>query len=81
MEFVIFERADSALLVVPAMFKAPLGCGDLQQLRPLGRCDVELEDFSPDVVASLGLHGFAQIQGDDLARIRPLLQRIGIAAS
>lgn len=74
MEFVVFERADSALLIVPAMFRAPVSCGDTHELRTVGRCDIELGTFSPRVVTELGLHGFASVDGADLEHLRPHLR-------
>lgn len=74
MEFIIFERADSALLVVPALFQPPVACGRGAALRIVGRCDVEIEDFSPRVAAELADAGFAHVEGDDWAVLQPFLR-------
>jgi hypothetical protein len=76
MEFIIFERADSALLVVPALFQPPVACGRDGPLRVLGRCDVEIEDFSPRVAAELAAAGFAHVEGADWALLRPFLHDV-----
>jgi len=73
MEFLVFRRTDSALLVVPAMFQPPLACGSPRDLQTLGRCDLDLDAFSPRIVADLGLQGFALIEDRDLEVLRSQL--------
>lgn len=74
MEFVIFQRADSALLVVPALFQPPISSQASGPIHAVGRCDVELDDFSPAVAASLSEKGFAEIDDGDLQVVRSALE-------
>ena len=69
MEFLVFSRADSALLVVPALFQPPLACRRTSSITLAAVCDLELDDFAPDVVAALARDGFASIRGPDLERV------------
>lgn len=75
MEFLVFERADSALIVVPALFQPPLACQRQGPVHLVGRCDLELEDFSPAVAAALAEAGFANVDGADWLVLQPRLQR------
>lgn len=70
MDFVIFRRADSALLVVPALFQPPIACTLGGPMQRLGHCDLEIERFSPRVAAQLAEAGFALVTDDDLDVVR-----------
>ena len=76
MEFLVFQRADSALIVVPALFQPPLACQRHGPIHLVGRCDLELEDFSPSTAAALAEEGFARVEGADWHMLRPRLQRV-----
>lgn len=76
MEFLVFQRADSALIVVPALFQPPMACQRHGPVHLVGRCDLELEDFSPAVAAALAEEGFARVDGPDWAVLQSRLQRL-----
>ena len=65
MEFLVFRRTDSVLVVVPSMFQPPLSSRQGGTLSFAGVCEVEIGDFTPDVVAALTQDGFACIPGPD----------------
>lgn len=65
MEFLVFRRTDSALVVVPAMFEPPLACRRDGMLTFAAVCDIDLDAFTPDVVAALSAHGYACVRGPD----------------
>jgi len=67
MEFLVFRRTDSALVVVPAMFQPPLACRRHGALTFAAVCDIDLDAFTPDVMTALALDGFACIRGPDWA--------------
>ena len=64
MEFLVFRRADSALVVVPAMFEPPLA-SRRDGLAFTAVCDIDLDAFTPDVIEALERDGFACIRGPD----------------
>lgn len=70
MEFLVFQRADSALLVVPALFEPPLACQRAGAAHAIGRCDIELDGFSPAVADAPAARGYASAVGDDLLTLR-----------
>lgn len=72
MEFLVYRRADSVLLVVPAMFRPPLACRRAGPLAFAEVCDIDLEAFTPDVVEALSTEGFACIRGPDWATLAEL---------
>lgn len=76
MEFLVFQRADSALIVVPALFQPPLACQRQGAVHLVGRCDLELDDFSPAVAAALADAGFAHVEGADWLILKPRLQKV-----
>lgn len=65
MELLVFRRTDSALVVVPAMFQPPLACRRDGLLVFSAVCDIEVDDFTDDVVAALARDGFAVVRGPD----------------
>ena len=65
MEFLVFRRTDSALVVVPAMFQPPLACRRDGILTFAAVCDIDLDAFTPDVVAALSADGYACVRGPD----------------
>lgn len=65
MEFLVFQRTDSALLVVPAMFQPPMACRRDGALQFYAVCDIDLDTFTPEVIAALHQDGFACIRGPD----------------
>ena len=79
MEFLVFQRADSALIVVPALFQPPLACQRQGPVHLVGRCDLELEDFSPAIATALAEAGFARVDGPDWHLLQPRLQRVHAA--
>jgi hypothetical protein len=81
MEFLVFQRADSALLVVPALFQPPLACQRQGPVRVIGRCEVDLERFSEAVATGLAQDGYASIAGADLAVLRAQLERVPASAA
>ena len=64
MEFLVFRRADSALVVVPAMFQPPLTSRG-EGLTFAAICDIDLDAFAPEVLEALERDGFACIRGPD----------------
>ena len=64
MEFLVFRRADSALVVVPAMFEPPLA-SRRDGLVFTAVCDIDLDAFTPEVIEALERDGFACIRGPD----------------
>ena len=80
MEFLVFQRTSSALIVVPAVFQPPLACQRQGPIQLVGRCDPELDDFSPFVAAALAQDGFAQVHGEDWLLLQNALQRRSDAA-
>lgn len=65
MDFLVFRRTDSALIVVPAMFQPPLACRRDGLLTFAAVCDIELDAFTADVVESLSTDGYACVRGPD----------------
>jgi hypothetical protein len=74
MKFLVFRRADSALVVVPSMFQPPLACGGPHELQAVGHCYLDLDAFSASAITELGIHGFALIDGADLVMLHAHLQ-------
>lgn len=70
MDFLVFQRADSALIVVPALFQPPLACQRQGPVHLVGRCELDLDDFSAAVAAALAQDGFARVDGEDWQRLR-----------
>lgn len=75
MEIRVYRRADDALVVVPALFQAPVAMSREGALRFLGTADVELALLSDALVANIGLYGYAVAQGVDEALVRPRVRR------
>lgn len=73
MEFLVFKRTDGALVVVPAMFQPPLACRGDGPLTFAAVCDIDLDAFTPDVVAALSADGYACIRGPDWALLATAL--------
>ena len=65
MDFLVFQRADSALVVVPALFQPPIACQRRGPIHLIARCGLELDDFSESVAAALARDGFADVHGTD----------------
>lgn len=76
MEFFVYERIDSALLVVPALFQLPVACQCEGTVRRVGCIDIDIDALSADVSQQLADHGYAVVAGDDC-----LLVRTAMAAS
>lgn len=74
MQFLVFQRADSALLVVPALFQPPLATRAEGALAPLGTCDLELEQLNPSVADSLARHGYAVVEGQEWSSLQVAIQ-------
>lgn len=66
MEFLVFRRACSALIVAPAFFRPPVAFLRQWPVRLICRCDLELDEFSPPLAAEIAEHGFAVARDGDL---------------
>lgn len=74
MEFLVFQRADCALVVVPALFQPPIACQRQGPIHLIGRVDLELDDFSAEVASALAANGFAHVHGADWLLLQAHLQ-------
>jgi hypothetical protein len=74
MQFLVFKRADSALLVVPSLFQPPLATRTEGPLVALGVCELDVDRLDPAITAELGRHGYAVVYGDDWAALQVTLQ-------
>lgn len=74
MQFLVFRRADAALLVVPTVFQPPLVSRAGGELVPLGEYDLDLDALDPGVALDLGMQGYAVVRGEDWANLEVALQ-------
>lgn len=74
MKFLLFRRADSALVVVPSLFQPPLASRSGGALQPVGECDLDLDALNPRIAFELGQHGFALLQGEEWAALEVAMQ-------
>lgn len=74
MQFLLFKRSDSALLVVPSLFQPPLATRAEGPLVALGVCELDVDRLDPAVTAELRRHGYAVVYGVDWAALQVTLQ-------
>ncbi|HTH27513.1 MAG TPA: hypothetical protein VL918_03480 [Sphingobium sp.] len=70
MDIRVYRRSDAALVVVPGLFQPPVALEREGALRPLGTVEIELNLLSDELVADIGLNGYAIARGPDEALIR-----------
>ncbi|MFC0679591.1 ATP-binding protein [Lysobacter korlensis] len=81
MKFLIFRRADSALLVVPQHFLAASGRGDGEPNASIDACEIDPDQLGDVIASQIRLHGFACVTHESWAALEVALQLVATSRS
>lgn len=68
MHFTLYRRSDMQILAVPAIFTPAEFIEQQPELEILGNVRIDPMTVSAEVIAAVGLQGYAELQGADVAQ-------------
>ena len=76
MEFLVFRRTCTTLIVVPALFSPPAASHRQWPVRLVCSCEMDLDELSPPLRAHVAEHGFGVACDGDWRLIEARLTRL-----